>query len=301
VDEAVGTAATAVDEPAGDATDEPAAQARTDTVGEVDEPAAQAKEESPGEAPEPNAAETIGIPASDVTHGIGEAAEDGTGEAAAEGDREASEPIQVETTQVPSEEAEGIREALVADALTAEPTVTEQSAVENPAAVETLEAAETVVEVTDGPAAHTAPDTDTQPAEFVGDAIPVTEIEEATGTAEESEVAPVIDESESDSVEVHATEEVPSADDMAEAAQDTEGSAPVSSTMATAPPVATDVPPTHGVWTPEQVEAFRARLSDATAKVVDKAAGAVIETVNTVAAAIRSRTSSQRRGDDHSG
>jgi len=35
-----------------------------------------------------------------------------------------------------------------------------------------------------------------------------------------------------------------------------------------------------------------------TAKVVDKAAGAVIETVNTVAAAIRSRTSSDRRGDD---
>jgi hypothetical protein len=301
VDEAVGTAATAVDEPAGDATDEPAAQARTDTVGEVDEPAAQAKEESPGEAPEPNAAETIGIPASDVTHGIGEAAEDGTGEAAAEGDREASEPIRVETTQTPSEEAEGIRDAPVAEALTAEPTVSEESAPENPAAIETQEAAETVAEVTDGPAAQTVPDTATQTAEFVGDAIPLTGIEEATGTGEESEVAPVFDESVSDSVEAHPAEEAPSTDDMAEAAQDADDSAPVGSTMATAPPAATDVPPAHGVWTPEQVEAFRTRLSEATAKVVDRAAGAVIETVNTVAAAIRSRTSSERRGDDHSG
>ena len=293
--------ATAVGEPAGDATDEPAAQARADTVGHVDEPPAEADEESPGEAPETMAAETTEIPASGVTHGIGDSAEDGTGEAAAEGDREASEPIRVETTQTPSEEAEGIRDAPVAEALTAEPTVNEDSAAEIPAAVETAEAVETVPDVTDGPAAETVPDTATQPAEFVGDASPVTKIEEATGNGADSEVAPVFDESVPDSVETQATEEAPSTQDTAEAAQDAEDSAPVGSTMAIAPPAATGVPPARGVWTPEQVGAFRSRLSEATAKVVDRAAGAVIETVNAVASAIRSRTSSQRRGDDHSG
>ncbi len=68
--------------------------------------------------------------------------------------------------------------------------------------------------------------------------------------------------------------------------------------MAVAEPAAIVVQQRHGVWTEEQVEAFRTRLREVTAKVVDKAAGAVIETVNTVAAAIRSRTSSDRRGDD---
>jgi len=42
-------------------------------------------------------------------------------------------------------------------------------------------------------------------------------------------------------------------------------------------------------------------LREVTATFVDKAAGAVIETVNTVAAAIRSRSSSYRRGDDSRG
>ena len=55
-------------------------------------------------------------------------------------------------------------------------------------------------------------------------------------------------------------------------------------------------PPPRGLWTDEQAEALRGRLRDATAKAVDRAAGAVIETVNSMAAAIRSRTS-PRRGD----
>jgi hypothetical protein len=87
-------------------------------------------------------------------------------------------------------------------------------------------------------------------------------------------------------------------EEVAEAAQDTEDSEPVGSTVAVAEPAATDRPQTRGVWTDEQVEAFRTRLREVTATFVDKAAAAVIETVNAVAAAIRSRTSSDRRGDD---
>jgi hypothetical protein len=63
-------------------------------------------------------------------------------------------------------------------------------------------------------------------------------------------------------------------------------------------PAADDGPEAPGVWSEEQVEAFRARLREVTTTVVDRAAGAVIGTVNTLAAAIRSRTSS-RRGDDN--
>ena len=36
------------------------------------------------------------------------------------------------------------------------------------------------------------------------------------------------------------------------------------------------------MWTEEQAEAFRTQLREVTAKVVDKAAGAVIDTINTV-------------------
>jgi len=72
----------------------------------------------------------------------------------------------------------------------------------------------------------------------------------------------------------------------------------VGSEVAVAEPTATVVQQPHGVWTDEQVEAFRTRLREVTATVVDKAAGAVIETVNTVAGASRSRISSNRRGDD---
>jgi hypothetical protein len=56
----------------------------------------------------------------------------------------------------------------------------------------------------------------------------------------------------------------------------------------------------RGVWSDEQVEAFRAQLREGTANVVDKAATAVIETVNTIAAALRSRMS-QRRGEGRRG
>jgi hypothetical protein len=54
--------------------------------------------------------------------------------------------------------------------------------------------------------------------------------------------------------------------------------------------------PPRGIWTDEQAEALRTRVRDVTTRVVDRAAGAVIETVNNVAGAIRSRTS-DRRGD----
>jgi hypothetical protein len=43
------------------------------------------------------------------------------------------------------------------------------------------------------------------------------------------------------------------------------------------------------VWSDEQVAALRTRITDATAKAVDKAAGAVLGVVNTIAARIRSR------------
>jgi hypothetical protein len=52
------------------------------------------------------------------------------------------------------------------------------------------------------------------------------------------------------------------------------------------------------VWSDKQVEAFRARLRQVTATFVDKAAGAVISTVNAIAVAIRSRTSPRRPGDN---
>ena len=63
----------------------------------------------------------------------------------------------------------------------------------------------------------------------------------------------------------------------------------MSSAVAVTKPASTDRPQTHGVWSDEQVEAFRARLREATATFVDKAAGAVIGTINTVADAIRAR------------
>jgi hypothetical protein len=70
---------------------------------------------------------------------------------------------------------------------------------------------------------------------------------------------------------------------------------PVGSQVAVAEPVATATPQPRGVWSEEQAEAFRARLREVTATAVDRAAGAVIETVNSIAAAVRSRTSSDRR------
>jgi hypothetical protein len=74
-----------------------------------------------------------------------------------------------------------------------------------------------------------------------------------------------------------------------------EAAEPVAAAVAVAEPEATIVEQTHGVWTDEQVEAFRNRLRETTADIVDRAAGAVIETINAVAAAIRSRTSSDRQ------
>jgi len=83
-------------------------------------------------------------------------------------------------------------------------------------------------------------------------------------------------------------------------AEEAEESEPVGVEVAVPEPVTTPQQP-QGVWTDEQAEAFRAKLREVTATFVDKAAGAVIGTVNTVVALIRSRTSSDRRGDDSRG
>jgi hypothetical protein len=77
-------------------------------------------------------------------------------------------------------------------------------------------------------------------------------------------------------------------------ARNEEAAEPAAAAVAVAEPEATIVEQTRGVWTDEQVEAFRNRLRETTADIVDRAAGAVIETINVVAAAIRSRTSSDR-------
>lgn len=77
--------------------------------------------------------------------------------------------------------------------------------------------------------------------------------------------------------------------------------APAGSQVAVAEPAPAAAPHTGGVWTDEQVAAMRARVREATASVVDKAAGAVIDTVNVVAAAIRSRTQSGRGGNGRRG
>jgi hypothetical protein len=62
-------------------------------------------------------------------------------------------------------------------------------------------------------------------------------------------------------------------------------------------PAAHAVPPIGGVWTDEQVDAVRARVREVTANVADKATGAMMTAVNMVAAAIRSRTSSDHPRD----
>ncbi len=97
-------------------------------------------------------------------------------------------------------------------------------------------------------------------------------------------------------VDAGATGEVPATGEEPVAAAEAATAEPVGSEVAVAEPAATPVQPPRGVWTEEQVEAARARLSEATAKFVDKAAGVVMETVNFVAATIRSRASRDRRG-----
>ena len=71
---------------------------------------------------------------------------------------------------------------------------------------------------------------------------------------------------------------------------------PVGSAVAVTPPTATTAPQPRGVWTEEQAAAFRARLSQGTAKAVDAAAGAVIEAINGVTELIRSRAANRRGG-----
>jgi hypothetical protein len=80
------------------------------------------------------------------------------------------------------------------------------------------------------------------------------------------------------------------------AAEDARAAEPVASAVAVAEPVATTARQGSGVWTEEQAAAFRARLSEGTAKVVDTAAGAVIDAINTVAELVRSRAANRRGG-----
>lgn len=91
-----------------------------------------------------------------------------------------------------------------------------------------------------------------------------------------------------------ATEESAAKTDEAPAMKE-EAAEPVAAAVAVAEPEATIVEQTRGVWTDEEVEALRNRIRETTADIVDRAAGAVIETINVVAAAIRSRTSSDRQ------
>jgi len=280
------------DEPTEEPTDEPVAEA----VGEVDGPGG-AQEEGLGEGTEPVATET---PVGDTSEGVGEATAEGTGEAAAEGVGEASEPIPAETTETGIEdEAEDVAETPVGEAVTAEPSVAGNGAADDTAAAGTSEGTAEAIDTVD---AETPADTRADAAEFVGDTQSPADLEGASGTAGEGAVAPVLDESVSDLVDAEATEEAPATEEEpAETAAGSEGPESVGSEVAVAVPAATVVQQPHGVWTDEQVEAFRTRLREVTATVVDKAAGAVIEAVNTVAAVIRSRTSSDRRGDDSSG
>ncbi len=287
VDEAVGAseepAATTADERASVATDSPPAE----PLGGIDESPVEAPDEGLRDETRAVASETTGTPAGDVTEGVGEAYEEG---AAAGG---LSEPILPETTDAPTEEELG--GVAGAPAGEAGPTGAEEGTAGDQAAVETDEAAEGVAEVTDETATETPADT-AAAAAVAGGTAPLTEAEEATGAVEESEVTPVFDESVPDVVDAGATGEVPATGEEPVAAAEAATAEPVGSEVAVAEPAATPVQPPRGVWTEEQVEAARARLSEATAKFVDKAAGVVMETVNFVAATIRSRASRDRRG-----
>jgi hypothetical protein len=128
----------------------------------------------------------------------------------------------------------------------------------------------------------------------------------AEEAASEEAAAPVEDEPVADEpvayqqVAGEPVADVPAEDEpAAEAAVVDESAAegePVSA-LTVAEPVASAAPqPPRGIWTEEQAEALRTRVREATTRVVDRAAGAVIETVNNLASAIRARTS-DRRGD----
>jgi nicotinate-nucleotide--dimethylbenzimidazole phosphoribosyltransferase len=205
-------------------------------------------------------------------------------------DEEPSAGTAVEEALGMSEEPAASTVDELADEAINQPAAGDGAAAETHEAAEIDEAAEGVAEVAEIGAENLA-DTPGDAAEFVGHTIPPTDLEQATGTAEESEAAPAFVESVSDTVDAKGTEEAPAAEEeAAEAAGVTEDSEPVASAATVAEPAATDRPQTHRVWSDEQAEAFRARLREVTATFVDKAAGVVIETVNTVAVAIRSRT-----------
>ena len=278
--------------PADDATDQAAddaAEVADESVAEgADEPPAEGHDDDPGQATVPILAETIETP-------------DGGGK---EGVSDVSELTPAEPPEAPAdEETEGVAEAAVTEARFAEQTVADEGAAGDGAAAETDEAAE-IDEAAGGGAERTQidaedlADTPTDAAEFVGHTIPPTDLEEATGTTEERAATPAFVESVSDTVDAKGTEVAPpTEEEAAEAAGVNEDSEPAGSAVAVAEPAATYRPQTHGVWSDEQVEAFRARLREATATFVDKAAGAVIGTINTVAVAIRARNRRTIRHD----
>lgn len=170
-----------------------------------------------------------------------------------------------------------------------EPAEATETLAAEAAATEPPETVETAAE--EEPAEGSA-DVNEAPAPVTGEATAATE-EETTATAT-TPVAPLDDEPIADAPladepVADALEDEPVADPPLEVE-------PVSD-LTVAEPVASAAPqPPRGIWTDEQAEALRNRVRDVTAKAVDRAAGAVIETVNNVAAAIRARTS-DRRGD----
>jgi hypothetical protein len=196
----------------------------------------------------------------------------GSDEPAADVVAEAVEPVPAATTGTPAGDAiEGLGEAAEDGA------------------------GESATEGVDEAGGSTPADTPADPAGSIGETIPPANLTETSGTVDGSEVRPLIDEPVSDDVDTEATDEALVMDERAE---DTEAPEPMGSEVAVVEPASTAAPQKHGVWTEEQVAAFRTRLSEGTAKVVDSAAGAVIEAINTVADAIRSRTASNRRSDD---
>jgi hypothetical protein len=269
----------AIVEPGGPSSggDTVAAAASAPAAGEADHEAAveSTGEDTTAGAPAARApADDIGVPGADEESSVDTAATD---EVVADIAGEADEPVLTDTVDTAAQGGTGD----VVDVPPAEPDATEA----DETATGVADAG--VAEVTDEPVAETAADA---AADAVGSA------GEAAPSADEGTLADEIGAADEDSG--GSAEDVDAEDVDAEDvdAKDVDAE-PAGSQLAVAEPVATATPQPRGVWTDEQAEAFRARLRDVTANVVDRAAGAVIETVNIIAAAVRSRTSSDRRRD----
>ena len=194
----------ATNQPADDAikvADEPMAEA-------AHEPPAEGHDEGHGQATGSILAETIETPYGDGKVGV----------------REVSEPTPAESPEAPAEEeAEGVAESPVTEAVIAEQAIAETAAGDE-AAAETDAAAEGVADGTEIDAKDPA-DTPADAAELVGRPIPPTDLEEAIGTAEKSAATPAFVESEPDTVDATGNEVAPAAqEEAAEAAGITEDS-----------------------------------------------------------------------------